>query len=58
MATHSSVLVWRIPGTEEPAVDGVAQSQTWLKRLSSSSSIPHIIVEEMRLERLNYLFGL
>ena len=40
MATHSSVLAWRIPGMEEAwgaAVYGVAQSQTGLKRLSSSS---------------------
>ena len=34
MATHSSVLAWRIPGTEEPSglpsmpVYGVAQSRT------------------------------
>ena len=35
MATHSSVLAWRIPGTGEP-VYGVAQSWTRLKRLSSS----------------------
>ena len=31
IATHSSVLAWRIPGTEEsgglPSVGGVAQSQ-------------------------------
>ena len=41
MATHSSVLAWRIPGTEEwwAAVYGVAQSQTRLKLLSSSSII-------------------
>ena len=42
MATHSSVLAWRIPGTGEPgglpSVYGVAQSQTRLKWLSSSSS--------------------
>ena len=47
MATHSSILAWRIPGTEEPGgllsmgshrVYGVAQSRKWLKRLSSSSS--------------------
>ena len=41
MATHSSVLAWRIPGTGEAwwaAVYGVAQSQTRLKQLSSSSS--------------------
>ena len=39
MAAHSSVLAWRILGTEEPGgVYGVAQSRTRLKRLSSSSS--------------------
>ena len=40
MATHSSVLTWRIPGTGEPG--GLPslglQSRTRLKRLSSSSS--------------------
>ena len=42
MATHSSVLAWRIEGrgTWWAAVYGVAQSWTRLKRLSSSSSIP------------------
>ena len=41
MATHSSVLAWRIPGTGEPGglpSMGVAQSRTRLKQLSSSSS--------------------
>ena len=41
MATHSSVLAWRIPGTGEAwlaAVYGVTQSRTRLKGLSSSSS--------------------
>ena len=41
MATHSSVLAWRIPGTEGAwwaAVYGVAQSRTQLKQLSSSSN--------------------
>ena len=40
MATHSSILAWRIPGTEEPGgllSMGVAQSRTRLKPLSSSS---------------------
>ena len=41
MATHSSVLAWRIPGTAErgglPSVG--SQSQIQLKQLSSSSSI-------------------
>ena len=34
MATHSSVLAWRIPGTGEPG--GLVRSWTRLKRLSSS----------------------
>ena len=41
LATHSSVLAWRIPGIRGAwwaAVYGVAQSRTWLKQLSSSSS--------------------
>ena len=41
MATHSSVLAWRIPGTEEPG--GLpsmgSQSQTRLKRLSSRGTL-------------------
>ena len=47
MATHSSVLAWRIPGTGEPGglpVYGVSQSLTQLKRLSSSSSHSSILV--------------
>ena len=44
MATHSSVLAWRIPGTEDPAIYGVAQSRTRLKQLSSSSSLMTITV--------------
>ena len=40
MATHSSVLAWRIPGSGEPGglLSMGSQSQTQLKRLSSSSS--------------------
>ena len=40
MATHSSVLAWRIPGMGEPGglLFRVAQSRTRLKQLSSSSS--------------------
>ena len=41
MATHCSVLAWRIPGTGGTwwaAIYGVAQSRTRLKRLSSSST--------------------
>ena len=45
MATHSSVLVWRIPGGAWwAAVCGVAQSWTRLKRLSSSSSSKKYLV--------------
>ena len=40
MATHSSVFAWRVPGTGEPGglPSTGSQSQTRLKRLSSSSS--------------------
>ena len=40
MATHSSVLAWRIPGTEERGglLSEISQSRTRLKRLSSSNS--------------------
>ena len=40
MATHSSVLAWRIPGTGEPSglLSMASYSQTRLKQLSSSSS--------------------
>ena len=31
MATHSSILAWEIPWTEEPGVHGVAESQTQLR---------------------------
>ena len=40
VATHSSILAWRVPGTEEPGglPSQVAQSWTQLKLLSSSSN--------------------
>ena len=40
MATHSSVLDWRIPGTGEPGglLSMGSHSRTRLKQLSSSSS--------------------
>ena len=46
MATHSSVLAWRIPGTGEPGVlpSVGSQSRTLLKRLSSSSKIKSVTV--------------
>ena len=40
MATHSSILAWRIPRTEAPGrlqSMGVAKSQTWLSDLILSS---------------------
>ena len=40
MATHSSILAWRIPWTEEPGgLHGVTQSWTQLKRLSMHACI-------------------
>ena len=46
MATHSSVLAWRIPGDGGAwwaAVYEVAQSRTRLRQLSSSSMIHHCL---------------
>ena len=37
MATHSSILAWRIPRTEEPGRLQVAKSQTRLKSLTHSA---------------------
>ena len=38
MATHSSILAWRIPRTEEPGrlVHGITKIWTRLKRLSTA----------------------
>ena len=37
MATHSSILAWRIPWTEEAdGLHGVAKSQTQLKQLNNN----------------------
>ena len=60
MATHSSVLAWRIPGTEEPSglpsmEDSVsAQSRTRLKRLSSSSSSSMLLKFHLKGAFLNH----
>ena len=51
MATHSCVLAWKIPGKIPDqgawwvALSGVAQSQTQLKRLSSSSKYLDVILK-------------
>ena len=39
MATHSSVLAWRIPGTRWAAISGVVQCQIRLKRLHFNFSV-------------------
>ena len=52
MATYSSVLAWRIPGTGEPdglPSMGVAQSRTRLKRLGSSTSSSSLITNEVKV---------
>ena len=60
MATHSSVLAWRIPGTGKPwwaVVSGVAQSQTRLKRRSSSSSSSRVLDTLWHLSLMFLRFG-
>ena len=56
MATHSSVLAWRIPGTEEPGGLPSMGSQSWtqLKRLNSSSSNSRININNLKT-RQSYL---
>ena len=57
MATHSSVLAWRIPGTGRAwwaAVYGVAQSQTRLKQLSNSSSSIILLIFQSRNSSLTH----
>ena len=54
MATRSSILVWKIPWTEEPGrlVYRVTQSQTRLKRLSMHihiRNLPHKIEKRFNL---------
>ena len=47
MATHSSILAWRIPWTEEPGgLQSIEKSQTQLKQLSMHAfhySIPNLL---------------
>ena len=61
MATHSSVLAWRIPGTGEPGgLSMESQSRTRLKQFSSSSSsikiysIKYIVLLLCQKSILNY----
>ena len=56
MATHSSVLAWRIPGTGEPGglLSMGSQSRTRLKQLSSSSR--NVRAQE-GLEELSHIEG-
>ena len=52
MATHSSVLAWRILGTVDPGpCKGVAQSCTQLKQLSSSSRITEVYKKSQLLRK-------
>ena len=57
MATHSSILAWRIPGTGEPG--GLpsmgSQSRTRLKRLSSSSSTDRTYFFEDLISKYGYI---
>ena len=63
MATHSSVLAWKIPGTGGAwwaAICGVAQSRTRQKWLSSNSMIFHCVYIALIVYPFNswWTFGL
>ena len=53
IATHSSILAWRIPGTEEPhrRVHGVTKSRTWL------STAQYLIISQTFLVRIIYIYS-
>ena len=53
MATHASILAWRIPWTEEPGrvVRRVAKSQTELKRLGMHSHKLNNIIRRISIHR-------
>ena len=55
MATHSSVLIWRIPGTGEPdrLPSTGLQSRTWLKWLSSRKYQTQYMVKTVSFTYLN-----
>ena len=42
MATHSSILVWRIPWTEEPGRLQLIESQSWTQLKQPSTHMPGI----------------
>jgi len=46
MASHSSILAWKIPWTEEPAVHGVTGSRTRLSDFPSTFHF-HVLEKEM-----------
>ena len=62
MATHSSVLAWRIPGTGEPGgLLSMGSQRVGLKRLSSSGSstvnvyiFSHLSNANRKNEKANY----
>ena len=57
MATHSSILVWRIPWTEKPCrlqSMGVTKSRTRLKQLSIYN-VPNSLLTIVLAANLNFL---
>ena len=61
LATHSRILAWRIPGTEEPGGLPSIGSHSWtqLKRLSSSSSSKMLLSSPLTMTALilHYAFN-
>ena len=55
MATHSSVLAWRIPGMEEPGGLPTMGSHRVGQKQLSSSSIQVLTSEKKKILLLNYM---
>ena len=57
-ATHSSILAWEIPWTEEPGwatIYGVAKSQTWLKRPNNNTLLTYLGSNRLQRHMLHHL---
>ena len=46
MATHSSILAWRIPQTDRQTVHGAAKSWTQLKQPSTHTRVSEVVTLE------------
>ena len=54
MATHSSIVAWKIPWTEEPGRDGITKSWT---QLSDFTIVKSVYTRVMYIQNLQITYG-